>query len=101
MIINYGTGGYRSENTSNYELQTIDSSVNTIGRIKLGRMLDSFVTLILENQKSKWIGWKDKLGVLGISEVSNIKSPLQENGSVKWILASNSSVEDLVWGFRE
>jgi hypothetical protein len=83
MIINYGTGGYRSENTSNYEIQTIESSVNTIGRIKLGRMLDSFVTLILKNQKSKWIGWKDKLGVVEISGDNNIKSPLQENRSVK------------------
>jgi hypothetical protein len=61
MIINYGTGGYRSENTSNYELQTIDSSANTIGRIKLCRMLDPFVTLILKNQKGKWIGWKINL----------------------------------------
>jgi hypothetical protein len=30
-----------------------------------------------------WIGWKDKLGLLGISGDNNIKSPLQENGSVK------------------
>jgi hypothetical protein len=62
MIINYGTVWYRSENTSNYELQTIDSSANNIGRLKLGRMLDSFVILILKNQNSMWVGWKDKLG---------------------------------------
>jgi hypothetical protein len=83
MIINYGTGGYRSENTSNYELQTTDSSANTAGRIKLGRMLDSFVTFILKNQKDMWIGWENKLGVLGLSGGNIIKSPLQENGSVK------------------
>jgi len=66
VIIICGTGGYRSENTSNYELQTIDSSANIIGRIKLGRMLDSFATLISKNQKRKWIVWKDEPGVLGV-----------------------------------
>jgi len=65
MIINYGTVRYRSENTSNYEIRTIDFSANIIGMIKLGRMLDSFVKLNLKNRKSMWIGWKDKLGSEG------------------------------------
>jgi hypothetical protein len=44
---------------------------------------------------------KINLGVLGVSGDNNIKSPLQENGSVEWRLPSNNSVKGLVWGFRE